>query len=57
MESSFGKGKYKIKLGTHPHTNMISQLAIMRRGKFKCRILKMHLKIKRSATYHNSVQI
>ena len=27
MESSFGKSKYKIKLGTHPHTNMISQLA------------------------------
>ena len=46
MEMLAGKGKHTIKVGNHPHTNMISKPAIMRRGKYKCRILEMHLKLK-----------
>ena len=40
------KGKHIVKAGNHPHTNMISKPAIMRRGEYKCRILKMHLKLR-----------
>ena len=36
-----GKGKHTIKVGNHPHTNMISKLAIVRRGEYKCRILEI----------------
>ena len=35
--------KANIKVGNHPKTNKISKLEIMR--KYKCRILKMHLKV------------
>ena len=41
-----GKGKHTVKVGNHPHTNMISKPAIMRRGEYKCKILEMHLKLK-----------
>ena len=41
-----GKGKDNRKIGNHPLTNMISKLESMRRGKDKCRTLKMHLKIR-----------
>ena len=41
-----GKGKHTVKVGEHPHTNMISKLPIVRRGKHKCRILEIHLKLK-----------
>ena len=40
------KGKHTAEVGNHPHTNMISKPAIMRRGKYKYRILEMHLKLK-----------
>ena len=40
------KGKHTVKVGNHPHTHMISKLAIMRRGQYKCRILEMHLKLR-----------
>ena len=42
-----GKGNHKVKAGNHPHTNMISKPAIMRRGEiwgtkkyagYRCRI-------------------
>ena len=38
------KDKYTVKIGNHPHTNMISKPAIVRRGEHKCRILEMDLK-------------
>ena len=40
------KGKHTVKVGNHPHTNMISKSAIMRKGEYKYRILEMHLKLK-----------
>ena len=40
------KGKHTVKVGNHPHTNMVSKPAIVRRGEHKCRILEMHLKLK-----------
>ena len=44
------KGKRTVKVGNHPHRNMISKSVIMRGGEYKCRIFGMHLKLKRSAT-------
>ena len=32
MEKPSGKGKHTIKVGNHPHTNMISKPAIVRRA-------------------------
>ena len=32
------KGKHTVKVGNHPHTNMIPKLAIVRSGEYKCRI-------------------
>ena len=46
MEKLTGKGKHTVKVGNRPHTNMISKSSIVRRGEHKCRILKMHLKLK-----------
>ena len=46
MEKLTSKGKHKVKVGNHLHTNMILKLATVRRGEHKCRILKMHLKLK-----------
>ena len=40
------KGKYTVKVGNHLHTIMISKPEIVRRGKYKCRISEMHLKLK-----------
>ena len=40
------KGKRTVKVGSHPHTNMLSKPAILRRGEHKCRVLEMHLKLK-----------
>ena len=39
------KGKHKVKVGNQPHTNMMPKQEIVRRGKYKCRILEMHLKL------------
>ena len=41
-----GKGKDNLKVGYQPLTNMISKLASMRCGEYKCRTLKMHLKLR-----------
>ena len=38
------KGKRKIKMGTHPQTNMISKQAITERGENECRIWKTHMR-------------
>ena len=46
MEKLTDKGKHTVKAGSHLHTNMISKPATVRRGEHKCRILKMHLKLK-----------
>ena len=40
------KGKHTVKLGNHPHINMISKPAIVRRGEHKRKMLEMHLKLK-----------
>ena len=41
-----GKGKHIVKVENHPHTNMISKPAIVRREEYKCRILEMNFKLK-----------
>ena len=41
-----GRDKHKVKVGIHPHTNMITKPAIMRRGEYKCRILEMQWKLR-----------
>ena len=46
MEKFTSKGKHTVKVENHPHKNMISKPAIMRRGEYKCRILEMYLKLK-----------
>ena len=45
IEKLTGKGKHKIKVGNHLHTNMVSKPATVRR-EHKCRIREMHLKLK-----------
>ena len=45
MRRLTGKGKYIIKVGNHPYTNMIPKPALVRRGGYKCRILEMHLQL------------
>ena len=46
MRKLTGRGKLKVKVGNILHTNMMSKLAILRRGVYKCLILEMHLKLK-----------
>ena len=41
-----GKGNYTVKAGNHPHTNMIPKPVTVRGGEYKCRIFKMHLKLR-----------
>ena len=41
-----GIGKHTVKLGNHPHKNIISKPAIVRRGEHICRIFEMHLKLR-----------
>jgi len=43
MEKLTRKGRHTLKVENHPHTNMISNPATVRRD--KCRILEMHLKL------------
>ena len=38
--------KANIKVGNHPHTNMISKPVIIRGQEYKCRIFEMHLKLR-----------
>ena len=46
MKKLTGKDKDNIKVGNHLLTNMISKLASMGREEGRCRILKIHLKIR-----------
>ena len=46
MRKLTGQGKHTVKVGNHPHTNMISKAVIMRGREHKCRILEMHLKLR-----------
>ena len=46
MGKLISKDKHTVKVEKHPHTNMISKLAIMRRGEYKFRILEGHLKLR-----------
>ena len=46
MEKLTGKGKHTIKVGNHPHTNVISKPVIKIGGEDKCRIFEMHLKLR-----------
>ena len=41
-----GKGKHTLKAANHPHTNMISKPAIVRRGEHKCRKWELHWKVR-----------
>ena len=45
MKKLTGKGKDNLKVGNHPLTNMVSELASMRKGGDKCRTLKIRLKL------------
>ena len=40
------KGKHTVNVGNHPHANMISKPANLRRGEYKCKVLQMHLKLR-----------
>ena len=40
------KGNHTIKVGNHPHTNIITKPVIVKKGEYKCMILEMHLKSK-----------
>ena len=46
IEKLTSKGKHKVMVGNHLHTNMIAKPAIVKRGEHKYRILEMHLKLK-----------
>ena len=43
MEKLRNKSKYTVKIRKHPQTHMTHMQS---RGKYKCRILEMHLKLK-----------
>ena len=45
MEKLSSKGKHKVKVGNHLHTNTITKPVTVGRGEHKCRILEMHLKL------------
>ena len=46
VENLTGKGKHKVTVGNHPHTNIILKPAAMRRGEYKCRKWELHLKLR-----------
>ena len=46
MRKLTSRDKYTVKVGNHPHTDMVSKPASMRRQEDKCRILEMHLKLR-----------
>ena len=35
-----------VKVGNHPHTNMLPKAEIVKRGGYECRILEMHLQLR-----------
>ena len=40
------KGIQRLKVGSHPHTNMLPKAEIVRRGGYQCGILEMHLQLR-----------
>ena len=40
------KSIYIVKVGNHPHTNMLPKAEIMRKEGFKCRTLAMHSQLR-----------
>ena len=40
------KGIHILMVGNHPHTNMLPNPEIVRRGGYKCRILEIHLQLR-----------
>ena len=50
MTRLIGKGKHIVKVGNHPHTNMVSKPSIMRRGRVQMKDTGNAFAIKRPAT-------
>ena len=46
MTGLTSKAIHIVKVGNHSHTNMLPKPEIMRKGGYKCRILKMHLQLR-----------
>ena len=46
MRRLISKGKHIVMLENHPHTNMLSTPAIVRRGEYKCGIIEIYLKLR-----------
>ena len=40
------KGKHIVKVGNHPHTNMLPKPEILRREGYDCKILEVHLQLR-----------
>ena len=41
-----GKGRHTVKAGNHPHINMLSKAAAMKRREYRGRKWELHLKLK-----------
>ena len=52
MRSLINKAKYTVKIGNHPHTNMISRSSVVRRGGYKLRVLEMLLQFRNEQLKH-----
>ena len=46
MTKLISKDKHTVKAGNHPHTNIKSKSAMMRREEYKCKMFKMHLQLR-----------
>lgn len=46
MRKLNSKGKCIVKAGNHPHTSMIPKPAIMKRQRYRCRVLEMHSQLR-----------
>ena len=54
MGNHTGKGKHKVIVRYHPHTNMISKLVIIiRREEHNCRKWELHLKLRNQQLKRN----
>lgn len=50
MENVTRKGKHTVKIGNHPHTNMVSKPSTMRRRRVQMQNIKNTFETKRPAT-------
>ena len=46
MGKIIDKGRHTVKIGNHPHINMLSKAATMKRGEYRGRKWELHLKLK-----------